>query len=77
LPKPGPRWSTTPAKSPRGQALAFYALTDADVQAPCARIRDEYWNAGEPVPSFEEVELPINREIESAAMFLVNLLMGR
>jgi hypothetical protein len=47
------------------------------VNALYDRLRKEYWQAGTPVPSFAEIELTLNPDVKSAALFLLNVLMGR
>jgi hypothetical protein len=54
--------------------LAFYALTDADVQALYDTLIKEMQQSGGPAPSFEELELQLTPEARQAAEFLVELL---
>ncbi|MFN2299832.1 MAG: hypothetical protein ACK2UB_13375 [Anaerolineales bacterium] len=54
--------------------LAFYALTDADVQALYDALRAEYGDPEETMPSFEEVELTLTPDAKDAAEFLIDLL---
>ncbi|MGB7538140.1 MAG: hypothetical protein WBM17_06345 [Anaerolineales bacterium] len=56
--------------------LAFYALTDAEVQALYERLREEYSDPGESLPTFEELELTLTPDVRSAAQFLIDVLMG-
>ncbi len=56
--------------------LAFYALTDEDVQALYARMLEEYNDPGESPPTFEELELTLTAEVRAAAQFLIEVLMG-
>jgi hypothetical protein len=56
--------------------LAFYALTDADVQALYNKLLEEYQDPGEHIPSFEEVELTLTPDVKAAAQFLLDILMG-
>ncbi len=51
--------------------LAFYALSDAEVQALYERLREEY---GTP-PDFKDVDLALTPEVAAAAEFLLNVLM--
>ncbi len=57
--------------------LAFYALTDAEVQELYDRLLEEYRDSGGGVPSFEEVELTLTPEVIAAAQFLLDVLMGK
>jgi hypothetical protein len=54
--------------------LAFYALTDDDVQALYDALRAEYGGPDETMPSFEEVELTLTADAKAAAEFLIDLL---
>jgi hypothetical protein len=56
--------------------LAFYALTDEDVQALYARLLDEYGDSGESPPTFEDLELTLTEDVRAAAQFLIDVLMG-
>lgn len=54
--------------------LAFYALTDDDVQALYDALRAEYGGPDETMPSFEQVELTLTADAKAAAEFLIDLL---
>jgi hypothetical protein len=56
--------------------LAYYALTDADVQALYDRLIEQYGNAGGYIPAYAEVELTLTPEVKAAAQFLLDVLMG-
>jgi hypothetical protein len=56
--------------------LAFYALTDEDVQALYEKLVAEYHDPGETIPDFEAVELSLTPEVKAAAKFLLELLTG-
>jgi hypothetical protein len=56
--------------------LAFYALTDADIQALYDTLAAEYGEPGELPPAFEEIELALTSDVKTAAQFLLDLLMG-
>jgi hypothetical protein len=56
--------------------LAFYALSDADVQGLYDRLFSEYSDPGGTIPSFEEVELTLTPDVKAAAQFLIDVLMG-
>jgi hypothetical protein len=57
--------------------LAFYALTDADVQVLYERLLEEYRDAGQTLPSFDSVELTLTPDVQTAARFLLDLLIGK
>jgi hypothetical protein len=58
--------------------LAFYTLTDVEIQELYVRILKEYWNDGKgSVPSFDAVELTLTAEVKAAARFLLDLLIGK
>ncbi len=56
--------------------LAFYALTDADVQSLYDQLIAEYNDPGESLPTFEELELKLPADATAAAQFLIDVLMG-
>jgi hypothetical protein len=56
--------------------LAFYTLTDDDVQALYGRLLEEYREEGRTVPSFEAVELTLTPEVKVAAQILLDVLTG-
>jgi hypothetical protein len=56
--------------------LAFYALTEADVQALYDRLVAEYSDPGEHMPAFEELQLTLTADVRAAAQFLIDVLMG-
>jgi hypothetical protein len=57
--------------------LAYYALTDAEVQALYDRLIEEYRDSGTPIPPFEAVELTLSSDVKTAAQFLLDVLMGK
>jgi hypothetical protein len=57
--------------------LAFYALTDSDVQALYEKLAGEYAEPGDPPPTFEELELALTPDVKAAAKFIVDLLTGK
>jgi hypothetical protein len=57
--------------------LAFYALTDAEVQALYVQLLEEYRDPGGSIPSFDEVELTLTPDVKAAAQFLLDVLMGK
>jgi hypothetical protein len=57
--------------------MAFYALSDEEVQALYDRILKESQTAGQPVPSFEALQLELSPEAEEAARFILALLAGK
>ena len=56
--------------------LAFYALTEADVQALYDQLVAEYRDPGERMPAFDELRLTLTEEVRAAAQFLIDVLMG-
>ncbi len=57
--------------------LAYYALTDEDVQALYDRLLEEYGDPGERTPTFDELELTLTADVRAAAQFLVDVLMEK
>ncbi len=57
--------------------LAYYALSDAEVQELYGQLLAEYQEAGKPVPSFEELELTLTPDVKTAAQFLLDVLIGK
>ena len=57
--------------------MAFYALTDEDVQALYGQIVSDSQQAGQPVPSFESLQLELTPEARDAARFILDLLSGK
>ncbi len=56
--------------------LAFYALTDADIQKLYDQLVAEYSDPGERMPAFEELKWMLTEEVRAAAQFLIDVLMG-
>ena len=56
--------------------LAFYALSDSDVQALYDKLLEEYREPDGSIPTFEEVELTLTPDAKTAAEFLLDLLVG-
>jgi hypothetical protein len=54
--------------------LAFYALTDEEVQDLYKRLLSEYGDPGETLPAFEDVEVDPTPEVKAAAAFLMEVL---
>jgi hypothetical protein len=57
--------------------MAFYALSDADVQALYDRLISDWQNNGQSAPSFEALQLELTPDAKAAAQFIVDLLMGK
>jgi hypothetical protein len=57
--------------------LAFYTLSDADVQALYARLVQEYQEKGQSIPSFDALQLALTPDAMAAAQFIVALLAER
>jgi hypothetical protein len=65
------------ARSALEHDLAFYALSDADVQALYARLLEQWQTAGGDIPSFDSVEFALTPDVRAAAQFLLDLLTGK
>jgi hypothetical protein len=65
------------AKTALEHDLAYYALTDAEIQALYDQLLAEYQESAKPVPSFEELELTLTPDVRTAAQFLLDVLMGK
>jgi len=65
------------AKAALEHDLAYYALTDAEVQALYDQLLGEYRETGGEIPSFEELELSLTPEVKAAAQFLLDVLTGK
>jgi len=57
--------------------MAFYALSDSDIELLYDRLIQESHDRGESIPSFEEVQLEITPDARDAAQFILNLLTGK
>jgi hypothetical protein len=57
--------------------LAFYALSEAEVQSLYERLLQESQQAGQPIPSFEALSLALTPDARAAAQFIVDLLTGQ
>ncbi len=57
--------------------LAYYALSDAEVQALYEQLLAEHQESGKPIPSFEELELTLTPDVRTAARFLLDVLTGK
>jgi hypothetical protein len=57
--------------------MAFYALSDEEVQLLYKRISEENRSEGQPVPSFESLQLELTPEAREAAQFILTLLSGK
>ncbi len=57
--------------------LAYYALSDADLQALYNRVLAEYQSNGQPIPSFDALQLEISPDARAAAQFIIDLLTGK
>jgi hypothetical protein len=54
--------------------MAFYALSDEDVRELYSHLTLDYQQAGQPIPSFEALELELTPDAKAAARFIVDLL---
>ena len=57
--------------------MAFYALSDTDVQTLYDRLVKESQEAGQPVPSFEALQLELSPDAREAAQYVLDLLAGK
>jgi hypothetical protein len=57
--------------------MAFYALTDEEVNALYERMIAEWQSQGQAPTSFEQVDLELTAEAEAAARFIFDLLTGQ
>jgi hypothetical protein len=57
--------------------MAFYALSDEEVQALYDRILKESQEAVQPVPSFEALQLELSPDAREAAQYILDLLAGK
>jgi len=57
--------------------MAYYALSDADVQALYDRLISDWQANGQSIPSFETLELELTPDAKAAAQFIVDLLTGK
>jgi len=57
--------------------MAFYALSDADVQTLYERLIQESLANGEPIPSFDALQLELTPDAKAATQFIVELLTAR
>jgi len=57
--------------------MAYYALSDADLQALYDRLISDWRANGQSIPSFETLELEPTPDAKAAAQFIVDLLTGK
>ena len=57
--------------------MAYYALSDADLQALYDRLISDWRANGQSIPSFETLELEQTPDAKAAAQFILDLLMGK
>ena len=57
--------------------MAFYDLSDEEVQALYDRVIQESRELGQPIPSFDVLELELTPDARDAAQFILDLLTGR
>jgi hypothetical protein len=57
--------------------MAFYDLSDAEVQALYERLIQESQVGGQPIPSFEALQLELTPDARDAARFILELLTGK
>jgi hypothetical protein len=57
--------------------MAFYALSDADIQTLYDRLIKESQEEGQSIPSFDALQLELTPEARDAARFILDLLTGK
>jgi len=57
--------------------MAFYALSDADVQALYEHVIKTSQEQGQPIPSFDQLQLEVTPDAKAAAQFIIDLLTGK
>ncbi len=57
--------------------LAFYSLSDDEVNALYKRLMDEWQAQGQGLPGFDQVELEISADDKAAAQFIIGLLTSK
>jgi hypothetical protein len=57
--------------------MAYYALSDADVQALYDRLISDWQANGQSIPSFETLELEPTSDAKAAAQFILDLMTGK
>ncbi len=57
--------------------LAWYALTDQEIQALYELLIEGQQTSSEPFPTFEAIPLDITPEAREAAQFILDLLTGK
>ena len=57
--------------------MAYYALSDADLQALYDHLISDWQANGESIPSFETLELELTPDAKAAAQFIVDMLTGK
>ena len=65
------------AQSALEHDLAFYDLSDEEVKALYDRLIRESQVGGQPIPSFDALELELTPEAKDAAHFILDLLTGK
>lgn len=57
--------------------MAFYSLTDAEVNSLYEHLVSEWQAQGQTVPAFEDVDLEITPDARTAAQFIISLLTSK
>ncbi len=65
------------AQSALEHDLAFYALTEEEVQSLYQRLLEESNKTGQSIPSFEALALDLSPEAKEATRFIMNLLTSK
>jgi hypothetical protein len=65
------------AQSALEHDMAFYALTDEEVQALYDQLIQDSQGTGQTIPSFEALSLELTPEAKEATQFIIDLLTGK
>jgi hypothetical protein len=57
--------------------MAFYVLSETDLQSLYTQIMTTSQEQGQPIPNFEELQLEVTPDATAAAQFIVDLLAGK
>jgi hypothetical protein len=65
------------ARAALEQDMAFYDLSDTEVQTLYDRLIKESQEAGQSIPTFEALQLELTPDAKDAARFILDLLTGK
>jgi hypothetical protein len=57
--------------------MAYYALSDSDLQGLYDQIMQDIQASGQSAPAFEDLPLELTPDARSAARFIIDLLSGK